>query len=172
MKRLMMMMAVLVPMALAAQKSPVDKLFEKYANQKGFTTVNISGKLLGFAGKMDTGNPETTKMLSNLTGIRILSVEDEALNKQLDFYKELESSGFFKNNNYESLMDVTEENEVVRFYAKDAGEGKISELLLVIGGKENTLISIRGLIDPENIGKITGALDIEVNTGDATKEKK
>lgn len=172
MKRLMMMMAVLVPMALAAQKSPVDKLFEKYANQKGFTTVNISGKLLGFAGKMDTGNPETTKMLSNLTGIRILSVEDEALNKELDFYKELESTGFFKNNNYESLMDVTEENEVVRFYAKDAGEGKISELLLVIGGKENTLISIRGLIDPENIGKITGALDIEVNTGDATKEKK
>ena len=172
MKRLMMMMAMLVPLVLAAQKSPVDKLFEKYANQKGFTTVNISGKLLGFAGKMDTGNPETTKMLSNLTGIRILSVEDEALNKQLDFYKELESSGFFKNNNYESLMDVTEENEVVRFYAKDAGEGKISELLLVIGGKENTLISIRGLIDPENIGKITGALDIEVNTGDATKEKK
>ncbi len=172
MKRLMMMMAVLVPMALAAQKSPVDKLFEKYANQKGFTTVNISGKLLGFAGKMDTGNPETTKMLSNLTGIRILSVEDEALNKELDFYEELESTGFFKNNNYESLMDVTEENEVVRFYAKDAGEGKISELLLVIGGDENTLISIRGLIDPENIGKITGALDIEVNTGDATKEKK
>ena len=172
MKRLMMMMAMLVPMALAAQKSPVDKLFEKYANQKGFTTVNISGKLLGFAGKMDTGNPETTKMLSNLTGIRILSVEDDALNQQLDFYKELESSGFFRNNDYESLMDVTEENEVVRFYAKDAGGGKISELLLVVGGDDNALISIRGLIDPENIGKITGALDIEVNTGEGTKEKK
>lgn len=172
MKSLMMMMVLLVPLALAAQKSPVDKLFEKYANQKGFTTVNISGKLLGFAGKVDTGNPETTKMLSNLTGIRILSVEDDALNQQLDFYKELESSGFFRNNDYESLMDVTEENEVVRFYAKDAGGGKISELLLVVGGDDNALISIRGLIDPENIGKITGALDIEVNTGEGTKEKK
>lgn len=172
MKRLMMMMVLLVPLALAAQKSPVDKLFEKYANQKGFTTVNISGKLLSFAGKVDTGNPETTKMLSNLTGIRILSVEDDALNQQLDFYKELESSGFFRNNDYESLMDVTEENEVVRFYAKDAGGGKISELLLVVGGDDNALISIRGLIDPENIGKITGALDIEVNTGEGTKEKK
>ncbi len=172
MKRLMMMMALLVPLVLAAQKSPVDKLFEKYANQKGFTTVNISGKLLSFAGKVDTGNPETTKMLSNLTGIRILSVEDEALNQHLDFYKELESSGFFRNNDYESLMDVTEENEVVRFYAKDAGGGKLSELLLVVGGHENALISIRGLIDPENIGKITGALDIEVNTGEGAKEKK
>jgi hypothetical protein len=90
-----------------------------------------------------------------------------------DFYDELEDMGFFKNNNYELLMDVTDEDEVVRFYAKDAGGGKISELLLVIGGNDYTLISIRGLIDPENIGKITGTLNIEVNTGDSgEKEKK
>jgi len=166
-------MAMLVPMVLAAQKSPVDKLFDKYANQKGFTTVNISGKLLSIAGKVDAGNPETSKMLSALSGIRILSVDDSSMNKQLDFYKELERAGFFHNNGYESLMDVTEENQVVRFYSKDAGGGKISELLLVVGGKENTLISIRGLIDPENIGKITGALDIDVNTGGSgEKEKK
>jgi hypothetical protein len=163
MKRLMMLMAVLVPMALAAQKSPVDKLFEKYANQKGFTTVNISGKLLGFAGKLDSGDTETSKMLNNLTGIRILTVEDESITGKLDFYQELEGDGFFKNNNYESLMDVTESDQVVRFFARDAGGGKFSELLLVVGGDDNTLISIRGLIDPENIGKITGALDINVD---------
>jgi hypothetical protein len=161
MKRLMMLMAMLVPMALAAQKSPVDKLFEKYANQKGFTTVNISGKLLGFAGKMDTGDPETSKMLSNLTGIRILTVEDESITGKLDFYNELEDGGFSENNTYESLMDVTEDDQIVRFYARDAGGGKFSELLLIVGGDDNTLISIRGLIDPENIGKITGALDID-----------
>lgn len=172
MKRCMLLMAMLVPMVLAAQKSPVDKLFEKYANQKGFMTVNISGKLLGMAGKLDTTNPETDKMLTNLSGIRILSVDDEALNKHLDFYKELEGEGFFRNNGYESLMDVTEDDQVVRFYAKDAGGGKISELLLVVGGEDNTLISIRGLIDPENIGKITGALDIDVKSGDSGEKTK
>ena len=160
----MMFMAMLVPLALVAQKSPVDKLFEKYANQKGFTTVNISGKLLGFAGKLDKDDPETSKMLTNLTGIRILTVEDEEVTGKLDFFNELEGDNFFKNNNYESLMDVTESDQVVRFYAKDAGDGKFSELLMVVGGHENTLISIRGLIDPENIGKITGALDVDVNT--------
>ena len=169
MKRLMMLMAMLVPMLLAAQKSPVDKLFEKYANQKGFTTVNISGKLLGFAGKLDTGDQATHKMLSNLTGIRILTVEDESVTGKLDFYGELEKDGFFKNNDYESLMDVTESDQVVRFYARSAGDGKFSELLLVVGGEENSLISIRGLIDPENIGKITGALDIDVNVNDGKK---
>ncbi|HOI48576.1 MAG TPA: DUF4252 domain-containing protein [Prolixibacteraceae bacterium] len=165
MKKLILLLAMLVPLVLAAQKSPVDKLFEKYANQKGFTTVNISGKLLGFAGKMDTQNPATNEMLSNLTGIRILSVEDSELNKKLDFYKELEQDGFFRNNNYEVLMEVTENDEIVRFYARDAGGGKFSELLLVVAGNENALISIRGLIDPENIGKITGALDIDMPKG-------
>jgi hypothetical protein len=169
MKKLMIAMALLVPLALAAQKSPVDKLFEKYANQKGFTTVNISGKLLGFAGKLDKSNPENSKMLANLTGIRILSTEDENKAEGIDFYKELESDGFFRNNRYESLMDVTESDQVVRFYAQDAGDGKFSELLLIVGGDDNALISIRGLIDPENIGKITGALDIDVDIDKVTK---
>lgn len=172
MKRLMMFMAVLVPLALAAQKSPVDKLFEKYANQKGFTTVNISGKLLGFAGKLDSGDPETSKMLNNLTGIRILSVDDEGVTGKVNFFEEMEGDGFFKNNGYESLMDVTESDQVVRFYAREAGGGKFSELLLVVGGTDdNTLISIRGLIDPENIGKITGALDVDVNVDVKKGEK-
>jgi hypothetical protein len=172
MKRIVMFIALLVPLALAAQKSPVDKLFEKYANQKGFTTVNISGKLLGFAGKLDTGDPETSKMLNNLTGIRILSVDDEEVTGKVNFFEEMEGDGFFKNNGYESLMDVTESDQVVRFYAREASGGKFSELLLVVGGKDdNTLISIRGLIDPENIGKITGALDVDVDVDVKKGEK-
>ena len=70
MKKLVLMLAVLLPMAVLAQKTPVDKLFEKYANQKGFTTVNISGKLLGFASQMETGDKATSDMLSSLNGIR------------------------------------------------------------------------------------------------------
>lgn len=149
-------------MAVLAQKNPVDKLFEKYANQKGFTTVNISGKLLGFASQIETGDPDTKDLLSGLDGIRILSVEDDDLNSKLDFYEELNKDGFFKNNDFEVLMEVTEEDEVVRFLAKDAGNGKISDLLLVVGGDDNALISISGIIDPESIGKITKAINVDV----------
>ena len=162
MKKLVLILAVVLPMAVLAQKSPVDKLFDKYANQKGFTTVNISGKLLGFAAQVDTGDEEVSNMLSGLNGIRVLSVEDDELNKELDFYKELEKEGFFKNNDFEVLMEVTEDDEVVRFLAKDAGNGKISDLLLVVGGDDNALISISGIIDPENIGKITKAVNVDV----------
>ena len=166
MKKLLMFLAIMVPMALFAQKSPIDKLFEKYANQKGFTTVNISGALLGFASHIETGQDGVGDVLKGLNGVRILTVENDELNKKLDFYKELEADGFFKNHDYEVLMEVTEENEVVRFYGKDAGEGKLAELLMVVGGDENVLISIRGVIDPKDISKITNSLDIDLGDMD------
>ena len=60
-------------------------------------------------------------------------------------------------------MEVTGPDEMVRFLAKDAGNGKISDLLLVVGGDDNALISISGIIDPKDISKITGALDINTD---------
>ncbi|WP_299580063.1 DUF4252 domain-containing protein [uncultured Sunxiuqinia sp.] len=170
MKKLILILICLIPLLGMAQKNPVDKLFEKYANKKGLTTVNISGALLSFASKIDSGSAEAN-VLSGLDGVRILAVDDDELNRSLDFYKELEADGFFKNHQYEVLMEVTEANEVVRFFARDAGNGKFSELLLVVGGDDNALISIRGIIDPENIGKITGALDIDVLSDDKKKEQ-
>ena len=165
MKRLLMTLILLIPLwTIAQDSSPIDKLFSKYANKDGFTTVNISGKLLSFASKFDDSKSKETAMLEKLSGIRILSVEDKDLNKGLNFYKELEADGFFKNNSYEALMEITDKNEVVRFYGRAGGAGKLSELLLVIGGDDNTLISIRGVIDRDDIGKITNSLDLDIKT--------
>ena len=164
MKKIVFLIAIFMPMALFAQKSPVDKLFEKYANKRGFITVNISSTLLRFASNIDTGNDAASDMLSTLDGVRVLSVEDNQLNNNLDFYNELESEGFFKNNTYEVLMEVTEEDEIIRFLGRATNDGKFSELLLIVGGDSNALVSIRGLIDPENISKITRSLDIDLGS--------
>lgn len=165
MKRLLLTLVLLIPLLVMAQdNSPIDKLFNKYANKEGFTTVNISGKLLGLASKFDESKSKEAAIFEKISGIRILSVENKELNKGLNFFSELESDGFFKNHNYEVLMEVTEKNEVVRFYGRSGEKGKLSELLLVVGGNDNTLISIRGLIDPSDIGKITGSLNLGVKT--------
>ena len=112
---------------------------------------------------MDTGDEEVSKMLNQLTGVRILTVDDSELAGRPDFYAELNSEGFFNNNEFEVLMEVTESDEVVRFLARYAGNGKFSDLILVVGGEESALISISGIIDPENIGKITKAVDIDLD---------
>lgn len=169
MKRLLILAIIIMPFLAFAQSNPVDRLFEKYANKEGFTTVRISGALLGFASKFADANDPESNVLAGLKGVRILSVDDQKLNAGINFYKELEKDGFFKNHDYEVLMEVTESNEVVRFFGRNAGGGKLSELLLIVGGDDNALISIQGVIDPESIGKITGALDIDVMP---KKEKK
>lgn len=160
--QLLAIFLLLAPVVSLAQQSPVDKLFEKYANKKGMTTVNISGSLLSFAASAG-GDSAQADMLSQLNGIRILSVDDDELNESIDFFKEMNGDKFFKDNKYESLMEITEDNEVIRFYARKAANGSFSELLMVIGGEENTLISIQGMIDPANLGKITGALDMDID---------
>ena len=165
MKRILITLVLLIPLMVMAQDgSPIDKLFNKYANKEGFTTVNISGKLLSFASKFDDSKRDEASMLEKISGIRILSVENKELNKGLNFYKELEADGFFKNNSYEVLMEVTDKDEVVRFYGRSGEKGKLSELLLVVGGNDNTLISIRGVINPDDIAKLTGSLDLGVKT--------
>ena len=164
MKRILIALVMLLPLlGIAQDNSPIDKLFNKYANKDGFSTVNISGKLLNFASQSEGTDSKQAAMMEKISAIRILTVEDKELNKNLNFYKELEADGFFKNNTYESLMEVTENNEIVRFYGRSGEKGKLSELLLVVGGEENTLISIRGLIDPNDIAKITGSLNINVD---------
>ena len=161
MKRLLFTLLLLIPLlGMAQDNSPIDKLFNKYANKDGFTTVNISGKLLSFSSKTEDSKSKEADMLGKISGIRILSVENKELNKTLNFYKELEADGFFKNNNYEVLMEVTEKNEIVRFLGKSDENGTLSDLLLVVGGDDNTLISISGVIDPKDIGKITGSLNL------------
>ncbi len=163
MKKFLISLILFIPfIGMAQNESPVDKLFNKYANKEGFTTVNISGKLLSFASEASNPENKEAQMLKKLTGIRILSVEDKDLNKNINFYKELEADGFFKNNNYDALMEVTEKGEVVRFYGKPGEDGGLSELLLVVGGNENTLICINGTINPKDIGKITGSLNLNV----------
>lgn len=164
MKKIMLIIILFAPLLTWAQKTPVDKLFEKYANEDGFTTVNISGKLLGMAGKFDTSEPATKELLAKLTGIRIITADKSELkNEKLDFFKELEKEGLFKEKEYESLMEISEKSQKIRFLGKEDKKGKLSELLLVVGGSENVLISIKGSIDPDEIAKIPNAFDIDVS---------
>ncbi len=165
MKKLVLTLVLLIPLWVMAQdNSPIDKLFNKYANRDGFTTVNISGKLLSLANSFADKKEDEIEILNKISGIRVLSVEDSIMNQKLNFYKELDADGFFKNNKYEVLMEVTDKDEVVRFYGRSGSNGKLSELLLVVGGRSNTLISIRGVINPEDIGKLTGSLNMGIKT--------
>jgi len=153
MKRLILIIpALMITAMVSAQTDAVDQLFNKYADRNGFTTVTISGKLLGlFAGKNEPKNQKD--VINRLSSIRILSVEDSTLNQGVNFYRELGKKLDFSV--YEELMDVKEGQDVTKFLIKQKGD-RISELIVITGGPGgNTLISIKGDLDLKSLSELS-----------------
>lgn len=166
MKKLMVFIALVgMTVAATAQNKSIDRIFDKYAGQKGITTVYISKYMFSmFAnldGVEDKDVEDLQQVFGKLTGIKILAVEDaSALGKGVNFYDEIMRD--LPRNEYEELMVVKDSESDVVFLAKEE-KGVIVELLLIVGGEgdENVLIAITGEINLNSIAKLSKAFDIE-----------
>ena len=149
---------------MMGQNRSVDRLFDKYAGQDGYTTVYISKYMFSMFANLedvkDDDLAEMQKVFGKLTGIRILAVDDEAkTGKGVNFYDEIMKD--LNRNEYEELMVVKDSESDVVFLAKDE-DGVIVELLLIVGGdSDNALIAITGEINLSTIGKISHSMGIE-----------
>ncbi len=152
---------LLLVLPFYAQNKAIDELFDKYAGKEGFTSVNINGGLLALASWVED-DKETKDMLKDLNHVRILAMDDHSATN-VNFYKELIASIPVKD--YVELMTVKEKDQDVKFLVKQS-DGFINELLMIVGGKDNALISIIGKIDPKNLSKMKGI----VNAGDHHEE--
>jgi len=166
-KVLVLFVCSMITVMLAAQESPVDKLFDKYAGQDGYTMVYITKYMFSMFAQMgETDSEEEAEELGQVLGkldnIKILAVDDEAsIEGEVNFYDEIMKE--LPRNEYNELMVVKEKDSDVVFLAREV-EGIIVELLLIAGGSsnsDNVLISIQGVIDLENIAKISQGLGIE-----------
>ena len=64
-------------------------------------------------------------------------------------------------NEYKELMVIREKEQNLTFLIKDI-KGKVVELLLIVGGSENVLISIQGSdINLQNISKLSKSMNID-----------
>ena len=97
--------------------------------------------------------------MGKLKSIRILSVEDSLLNRNINFHAELSKKMNFSD--YEELMTVREGQDITFFLTKQSGKG-VSELLMITGGPGgNTLISIRGDLSLKDISGLSESMGIE-----------
>ncbi|KPL14784.1 MAG: hypothetical protein AMS26_09570 [Bacteroides sp. SM23_62] len=148
--------------AVFAQNKSIDRVFDKYAGQEGFTTVYISKYMFNmFAdleGAEDEEIEEVQKVFGKLTGIKILASEDGSP-KGINFYDEIMKD--LPREKYEELMVVKDSESDVIFLAREES-GVIVELLLIVSGDDdNALIAITGEIDLNTIAKLSKAMDIE-----------
>ncbi|MGC9373716.1 MAG: DUF4252 domain-containing protein [Bacteroidales bacterium] len=159
MKKIILNLVLLFsPFLLIAQNSPVDELFEKYSGKEGFTSVYITSYMFSMFADMETEDPEFDELVKNLTGIKILAT-DETYSGNANFYTEIINK--LPLSKYKELMVIKEKDQDVKFLIHEK-DGKIIELLLIAGGKnENALISIQGNIDLKNISKLSKSMQIE-----------
>jgi hypothetical protein len=153
---LLLLIAVL-PVVAFSQKDAIDKLFDKYGEKDGYTTVYIHKNLFKLAAQMDLDDPQVNALVDDLSRIRILAADDDwDTGEKVDFMEELKDYPF---DDFEVLMTVKEADTSVKFLSKEK-DGKITHLLLIVGGNDdNAVISIEGLIDLATIGKLASSID-------------
>ena len=160
---------MMVPVFLAAQSSPIDKLFKKYYGHEGFTTVLVNQEMFEVISKMEKSEGELEGELGGVLGkikrVRVLAQEDEGeMAEGINFMDELEGVEF---DEYQELVVVKEAKEEVLVLAREE-DGKLAELLVIVSGDENVLVSIEGLFtmdDLESLSKLEaleglGGLDV------------
>ncbi|OYT16859.1 MAG: hypothetical protein B7C24_05630 [Bacteroidetes bacterium 4572_77] len=161
MKKLILLLAigVLGVSSLMAQ-SPVDKIFEDHYGEKGFTNVTITQYLFEMIAKMDTteSGREMTEMAKSIESIRVLAMD--TIVGDVNLYDETMAA--ISKSDYKELMRVKEENNDIVFMVNEKN-GKVSELLMVVGGpkEENVLISIKGDIDLAKMGSMAKTMNIK-----------
>lgn len=144
---------------IQAQTNPVDEMFNKYSEKEGFTVVSISSKMFSMFANKDAENKDADDIISRLKSIKILSVEDSLLNKNLNFYTELSKK--LDLSVYEELMVVKSGPDITKFLIRQKGN-TISELLVITGGPGgNSLISIKGDLNLKNISDLSKSLDMQ-----------
>ena len=154
-----------------AQEDAISRFFDKYMDDDRFTSIYISGKMFNMFAQIpvDEKEEEVKKAISDLNGLRILT--SDQVNGQ-SMYKEAARTLSLKG--YEELMFIKEGGEEeLQFLVKEA-DGKINELLMLIGNQDDFfLMSLVGNIDLNQIAKLAKTMDIEgMENLEKLKEKK
>lgn len=159
MKKLVIVAMMTMMASATFAQDAISKFFNKYQNDESFNQVNISSKMFGLITNMEIETPEDkdiAEAISKLKGLKILQKEDARNAREL--YKEAFA---LIPKDYEELMTVREKDKDIKFMIKEAG-GKISELLMVMGGNsEFMVLSLFGEIDLKQVSRIGKKMDVK-----------
>ena len=144
---------LLVPLMLTAQTKSIDKLFKKYYGKKGFTTVLVHKDMFEVIANMEESKGEIDGTLGKIKRVRVIAQEDEADVEAVNFMDELKGVEF---DDYKELVVVREADQEVLVLAKEE-DGRLQELLVLVGGEDNVLVSVEGnftMKDLEALGEL------------------
>ena len=151
MKRLYIFTALLCICTLFAHAQ--HSLFDKYADEKGISSVYISKAMLSMMADSEVGGFNLKGIADKLESIQVLSSEKPTLMERLG--KEA-ADNFTPKNGYESLVRVRDEGERTDIFLKKHRDG-LNEFVVLTGEKmELTLVIITGRLTQQDVQGIMG----------------
>ncbi len=153
-------LALLTTIGSFAQNDVITELFDQYYDDENFTKVSVSSKMFELFTEIEPGDKDEEVILeaiSKLKGLKILAADSIANSRKMfdDAVKKISSNG------YEELMEVKDAEEDMKFMIMDAN-GKISELVMVVGGRKKfVILSLFGEIDLKSISKLSRSMSID-----------
>ena len=156
---------MLIGISATAQNTAAHRLFDKYENEKGFTSVLISEYAFQLMADVTSDNEKDfNEAAQMIKGIRILTADNTT--KGPSFLNDMRSAFNLKGNAYKPLMTVKSEGEEVLFYLKEDGK-RITEFILLVQEPTNpVMILIEGdNIDLKKLKNIAGNTKIDALNG-------
>lgn len=148
MKKMSLILVVALFLFTSCEYNPgVSEAFTKYRFKDGVTTISVPGWVIGLAANIGEMDDDERELLQSIDKVRILVVEDETLNREINLHQEF-SSKINRKNKYEELLTVNDKNENITIYGI-MDEEVITEMVILVGGDDNALIYVRGEISPD-----------------------
>lgn len=163
MKKIIAFLLLIVNLSFVfAQRDFISRHFDEYMGREGYTSLSISSSMFSLFANVEEESDEVEQALSRLTGLKMLSAKELDREGARSLWRkatrELEQEGF------EELLTLLEEGEEVSFYGqKSRVAGRVSELVMLVGGRDNkfVVLTITGDISLKEIAKLTQNMEIE-----------
>jgi hypothetical protein len=153
--RIIGLLLLFVTLPVAAQNLSGTELYHKYSGTEGIVSLVIPGFIVRWGASLSDMEPEMREFVRNIGTVRILAVEDESLNKNLNFFNEVENH--YDKSTYSELMVVREKDSDTRILV-DENDGIIRELIIITGGEDNAFISIKGKFTEDDLAFVSKSM--------------
>ncbi len=161
-KLILSTMALLFAISLLAQPAGYHSVYNTYRGEKGVTSIYVPGILMRFVGRCADFDQDERQLVRSLRSVSVLTIEDQELFPGVNFAREMDHTRM--RGDYNLLMEVHDGDEDVIIAAREQ-RGKITDLIVVVGGEENTLVHVRGKMDCdllEELAEVSGIKELQI----------
>ncbi len=154
--------ALLFSLSLFAQPQGYNRVYNTYRGEEGVTSIRVPGILMKFAGACAGLEQDERRLLRSLRSVSVLTVDEPWRYPGLNFAEEMKISNM--RGEYKLLLEIHDGDEDVIIAVREK-RGKVTDLLVVVGGEDNTLVHVRGRMDCdllEELGEVSGIKELKV----------